>query len=66
MGEMVAGILLGPSVLGWLFPGAMAFLFPDSSMLTLRLLSQVGVALFMFLVGMDLDAILVVRNSMQI
>jgi Kef-type K+ transport system membrane component KefB len=55
MGEMVAGILLGPSVLGLLFPGAMAFLFPASSMLTLRQLSQVGVVLFMFIVGMDLD-----------
>ena len=55
MGEMVAGIVLGPSVLGLLFPGAMAFLFPASSMLTLRQLSQVGVVLFMFIVGMDLD-----------
>ena len=55
MGEMVAGLVLGPSVLGLLFPGAMAFLFPASSMLTLRQLSQVGVVLFMFIVGMDLD-----------
>lgn len=55
MGEMVAGIVLGPSVLGLFFPGAMVFLFPASSMLTLRLLSQVGVVLFMFLVGMELD-----------
>jgi len=55
MGEMVAGIVLGPSVLGLVFPGALSFLFPPSSMVTLGLLSQIGVALFMFLVGMDLD-----------
>jgi Kef-type K+ transport system membrane component KefB len=55
MGEIVAGIILGPSVLGLLFPGAVVLLFPPSSMVTLRLLSQIGVALFMFLVGMDLD-----------
>lgn len=55
MGEIVAGILLGPSLLGWLSPDTMAFLFPAPSMEMLRLLSQIGVALFMFVVGMDLD-----------
>ncbi|HKY42352.1 MAG TPA: cation:proton antiporter [Pyrinomonadaceae bacterium] len=55
MGEMVAGIVLGPSVLGLLFPGAVSFLFPESSLLTLRLLSQIGVVLFMFVVGMELN-----------
>jgi Kef-type K+ transport system membrane component KefB len=55
MGEIVAGIALGPSVLGLLSPATMAFLFPASSMDTLKLLSQIGVALFMFVVGMELD-----------
>lgn len=55
MGEIVAGIVLGPSVLGLLSPETMAFLFPASSMETLKLLSQIGVALFMFVVGMELD-----------
>jgi Kef-type K+ transport system membrane component KefB len=55
MGEMVAGIVLGPSVLGLLWPQAMAFLFPAASMDTLRLLSQIGVVLFMFVVGMELN-----------
>jgi Kef-type K+ transport system membrane component KefB len=55
IGEMVAGILLGPSLLGWLAPGTLAFLFPASSMGPLKMLSQIGVILFMFLVGMDLD-----------
>lgn len=55
MGEMVAGIVLGPSVLGLIAPSAMAFLFPPSSMGTLGALSQIGVVLFMFIVGMELD-----------
>jgi len=55
MGEIVAGVVLGPSVLGLLSPGALEFLFPTSSLDALRLLSQIGVALFMFVVGMELD-----------
>jgi len=56
IGEMIAGILLGPSLLGMLFPKALLFLFPPSSMGALRLLSQVGVVLFMFNVGMEMNA----------
>src|SRR5215217_757896 len=55
MGEMIAGIVLGPSVLGFFFPQALSFLFPASSVETLRLLSQIGVVLFMFIVGMELN-----------
>jgi Kef-type K+ transport system membrane component KefB len=55
IGEMLAGILLGPSLLGWLSPGTLGFLFPASSLSPLKMLSQIGVILFMFLVGMDLD-----------
>src|SRR5690349_23520466 len=55
MGEMLAGIILGPSVLGFFFPQAMNFIFPSSSLETLRLLSQIGVVLFMFIVGMELN-----------
>jgi Kef-type K+ transport system membrane component KefB len=54
-GEMVAGILLGPSLLGWLWPGLFHFVFPAPSLGPLRLLSQIGVCLFMFVVGMELD-----------
>lgn len=53
MGEMVAGIVLGPSVLGLIYPPALDFLFPASSLETLRQLSQIGVVLFMFIVGME-------------
>jgi len=55
MGEMVAGIVLGPSVLGLIYPPALSFLFPASSLETLRLLSQIGVVLFMFIVGTGLN-----------
>jgi Kef-type K+ transport system membrane component KefB len=55
MGEMIAGIALGPSLFGFVFPQASAFLFPPTSMTTLGLLSQLGVILFMFIVGMELD-----------
>jgi Kef-type K+ transport system membrane component KefB len=55
MGEMVAGILLGPSLLGWVAPGAFAALFPSESLGFLSSLSQVGLLLFMFLVGLELD-----------
>ncbi|HLO00132.1 MAG TPA: cation:proton antiporter [Pyrinomonadaceae bacterium] len=55
MGEIVAGLVLGPSVLGWLSPPTLALLFPSASLTTLSLLSQVGVVLFMFVVGMELD-----------
>ncbi|MCP3141924.1 cation:proton antiporter domain-containing protein [Pyxidicoccus xibeiensis] len=53
--EVVAGILLGPSLLGWLAPDAMQALFPDSSLPVLKMLSQVGLILFMFLIGLELD-----------
>jgi K+:H+ antiporter len=53
--EVLAGILLGPSLLGWLAPGAMEWLFPANSMPVLKMLSQVGLILFMFLIGLELD-----------
>ncbi len=55
IGEMAAGILLGPSLLGWLAPEAFLCIFPADTLGALRLLSQVGVCLFMFAVGMELN-----------
>lgn len=52
---MAAGILLGPSLLGHFLPGMEAFLFPPGSLGNLNLLSQVGIILFMFSVGMEID-----------
>ncbi len=53
VGEMIAGILLGPSLFGWVWPAAQGWLFPGQSMSLLFGLSQVGVALYMFLVGVE-------------
>jgi len=55
MGEMVAGILLGPSLLGWVAPGISAALFPRASLGFLNSLSQIGLLLFMFLVGIEMN-----------
>jgi Kef-type K+ transport system membrane component KefB len=55
VGEMVAGILLGPSILGWLVPQASAFLFPAGSLGSLKTLSEIGLLLYMFIVGLRLD-----------
>lgn len=55
IGEITAGILLGPSLLGWLWPEASAFVFPANSLGVLQLISQVGVCVFMFVVGVELD-----------
>jgi Kef-type K+ transport system membrane component KefB/nucleotide-binding universal stress UspA family protein len=53
--EITAGILLGPSLLGWLAPSVMETVFPKSSMSLLSMISQVGLVLFMFLIGLELD-----------
>ncbi|HEX7585481.1 MAG TPA: cation:proton antiporter, partial [Prolixibacteraceae bacterium] len=55
IGEIIAGIALGPSLLGVLFPEFSKALFPENSLGNLSLLSQIGLILFMFMVGMELD-----------
>lgn len=62
IGEIVAGIVLGPSVVGFLFPEFSIFLFPKESLPNLQFLSQVGLILFMFVIGMELD-LKVLRNQ---
>ncbi len=55
MGEIAAGIMLGPSLLGHFAPGATAMIFPEHSLGVLRLLGQIGVIAYMFRVGLDLS-----------
>lgn len=55
VGEVLAGVLLGPSVLGRLAPGASAFVLPPEVAPFLSVLAQIGVILYMFLVGLELD-----------
>ncbi len=56
IGEIVAGLVLGPSVLGALFPAASGFLLPGHTAAALETVAKVGVVIFMFLVGLELDA----------
>ena len=55
LGEMLAGILLGPSLLGRFAPQVMQGLFAPASLGPLYALSPVGLILFMFLVGVEVD-----------
>lgn len=55
IGEILAGILLGPSLLGLYFPEVSSMIFPASSLGNLQFLSQIGLILFMFVIGMELD-----------
>ena len=74
VGEMVAGIALGPSLFGHFFPVAFAHVFPASSVAALDTLGQFGMLLFMFLVGLEADprsilkhkAVVVVTSSFSI
>lgn len=55
VGEILAGIFLGPSFIGMYFPEFSSFIFPTQSLGNLQFLSQIGLILFMFIVGMELD-----------
>ncbi|HEX7583069.1 MAG TPA: cation:proton antiporter, partial [Prolixibacteraceae bacterium] len=55
IGEIIAGIVLGPSLVGMYFPEFSKALFPVQSLGNLQFLSQIGLILFMFMVGMELD-----------
>lgn len=55
IGEILAGIVLGPSLLGYFYPEAFHFLFAAKSLGNLYILSQIGLILFMFTIGMDLN-----------
>lgn len=55
IGEIVAGIVLGPSLVGMYFSEFSLALFPVQSLGNLQFLSQIGLIFFMFMVGMELD-----------
>ena len=65
IGEIVAGIVLGPSVLGLVAPSVSAFIFPANSLPNLQFLSQVGLILFMFIVGLELDATVIRKQAKE-
>ncbi len=55
VGEMIAGVILGPSLFGWLLPELQTLLFPPESRSVLFVGAQLGVGLYMFLVGLGFD-----------
>ncbi len=55
IGEIIAGIMLGPSLLGLIFPAFGAALFPAETLPYLDILSQIGLIFFMFLIGLELN-----------
>jgi Kef-type K+ transport system membrane component KefB len=56
IGEMTAGILLGPSVFGRFLPAAFHYVLPSSSFPAITVLSQLGLLLFMFVVGLEVTS----------
>ncbi len=62
IGEMIAGIVMGPSLIGMYFPEFSAALFPAESLGNLQFLSQIGLILFMYIVGMEID-MKILRNK---
>jgi Kef-type K+ transport system membrane component KefB len=56
IGEMVAGIMLGPSLLGQIWPAAQHFVLPADVAPYLKIIADIGVILYMFLVGLELNA----------
>ncbi len=66
IGEMTAGILLGPSLFGRFFPTAFHYVLPPSSFPAITVLSQVGLLLFMFVVGLEVDLTHIVKQRTTI
>jgi len=63
IGEVLSGILLGPSLVGLVFPAGEAFLFPPEVRPPLAVVAQAGVVLYMFIVGLEFDRSLLKRRA---
>lgn len=57
--EMIAGVIMGPSLMGWLLPDFSAYLFPAASKPILFAVCQVGLVLYMFLIGVEFDVAMI-------
>lgn len=65
VGEMIAGVILGPTVFGYFFPGLSALLLPSEIMPSLFIISNLGLAIYMFLVGAELDLTLFSKRTVK-
>jgi Kef-type K+ transport system membrane component KefB len=63
IGEIVAGVLLGPSLLGRVAPDVAHYVLPEAIAPSLKIVAQVGVVLFMFIVGLELDTSVLRKRS---
>ncbi|MEG0695948.1 MAG: cation:proton antiporter, partial [Algoriella sp.] len=63
IGEIIAGIFLGPSFIGMYFPEFFNDLFPKESLGNLEFISQIGLILFMYVIGMELDLKVLKKNA---
>jgi Kef-type K+ transport systems, membrane components len=59
VGEMIAGVVMGPSLFGLLFPGAQSHIFPKSSLTITYAVAQIGLVLYMFLIGVEFQVDLI-------
>ncbi|MFN8441269.1 MAG: cation:proton antiporter [Caldilineaceae bacterium] len=62
--EMIAGMVMGPSLFGWLFPNVQTFFFPEASKGLIYAVSQLGLVLYMFLVGLEFNTS-ILRNRLR-
>jgi len=65
VGEMMSGVLLGPSLFGYLFPEISGYIFPTNVMPVLFVISNLGLSLYMFLVGAELNLSLFTRSTFK-
>lgn len=63
IGEVLGGIVIGPSLLGWVFPAASAFFFPPEVLPHISVIAQLGIIFYMFVVGLEFDLSVLKNNA---
>lgn len=63
--EMISGVVLGPSLLGWALPNVHAYLFPAQIVSVVGVLAQIGLALYMLCVGLDFSTDVFMKHRRQ-
>jgi len=63
IGEVLGGIVIGPSLLGWVFPAVSAFFFPPEVLPHISVIAQLGIIFYMFVVGLEFDLSVLKNNA---